>query len=283
MSISLAPKSLTHQHLLASVNTELSSTAGRDSLRVLDVGCGEGDLVAFLQAGLTDLNPGVAVEVHGFDVIDTLSNRPDFPKSTVDRLESLLPGEPWADRIQSVSQHEAWPYPDGSFDIVVSNQVLEHVVRLRPFLAQLSRVLVPGGRSMHVFPLRNALCDGHVLMPLIHRVRGHEQRAAMARMWRWLKVGNNRTGDIRETAERISTYLHLGTTYRYFEEFSEESKRADLKLSYRYTQELYQQKIASVLGRRGLESYCRSRRAVIDWIAFCVLRHVSSITLVFEK
>jgi hypothetical protein len=131
--------------------------------------------------------------------------------------------------------------------------------------------------------MRNALCDGHVLMPLIHRVRGHEQRAAMARAWRRLGVGKDRTGDIAETAERISTYLHLGTTYRHFQEFVEEAKRAELRLSYRYTQELYQQKLASVLGRRRLDTYRRSRRAVIDWIAFCALRYASSITLVLEK
>jgi 2-polyprenyl-3-methyl-5-hydroxy-6-metoxy-1,4-benzoquinol methylase len=51
MILTLAPKSLTQQHLLAAVNTELSSRDGRDSVRVLDVGCGEGHLVAFLQAG----------------------------------------------------------------------------------------------------------------------------------------------------------------------------------------------------------------------------------------
>lgn len=283
MSLSLEPTSLTHQHLLAAVNTELSSRDNRDGVRVLDVGCGEGHLVAFLQAGLTELNPEIDVEVHGFDVVDTLSKRPRFPDSTVDHLASLLPDVPWRERIQSVSQHEAWPYPDNSFDIVVSNQVLEHVVSLPPFLAQLSRVLNPGGYSMHVFPMRNALCDGHVLMPLVHRVRGHEQRAAMARVWRRLGVGNNRTGDITETAERISTYLHLGTTYRYFQEFVEEAKRAELRLSYRYTQELYQQKLASVLGGRSLDTYRRSRRAVIDWIAFCALRYTSSITLVLEK
>ncbi|UUN26029.1 class I SAM-dependent methyltransferase [Streptomyces sp. FIT100] len=283
MSISLAPKSLTHQHLLAAVNTELSRRTGCGTVRILDVGCGKGDLIAFLQAGLTDLNPGADIEVHGFDVTDTLAEYPEFPGSTVDRLEGLVPGVPWAERIMSVSQHEAWPYPDGAFDIVVSNQVLEHVVSLPPFFAQLSRVLGPGGSSMHVFPLRNALCDGHVLMPLIHRVRGHEQRAAMARMWRQMRVGNNRSGDVRETAERISTYLHLGTTYRHFEEFSKESKHAGLKLSYRYTQELYQQKISAMLGRGALAGYRRSRRAVIDWLAFCALRHVSSITLVLEK
>ncbi|NWF24848.1 class I SAM-dependent methyltransferase [Streptomyces sp. PKU-EA00015] len=265
------------------MNTELSSKAERDTVRVLDVGCGEGHLMAFLQAGLTALNPGVAVEVHGFDVIDSSSNRSEFPVSTVDRLQSLLPIVPWNDRVQSISQHEAWPYPDQSFDLVVSNQVLEHVVRLPPFMMQLSRVLAPGGCSVHVFPLRNALCDGHVLMPLIHRVRGYEQRAAMACMWSRLGVGNGRTGNIRETAERISTYLHLGTTYRYFQEFVNEAKHVDMKISYRYTQELYQQKIAAVVGGKSLKSYRRSRRAVMDWITFCMLRHVSSVTLVFEK
>lgn len=39
----------------------------------------------------------------------------------------------------------AWPAPDASADVVVSNLVLEHVADIAPVLRQIARVLVPGG------------------------------------------------------------------------------------------------------------------------------------------
>ncbi|OFW61973.1 MAG: hypothetical protein A2133_07220 [Actinobacteria bacterium RBG_16_64_13] len=38
-----------------------------------------------------------------------------------------------------------FPYPDGSFDVVTSNAVLEHVLNLEGFVSECHRVLAPGG------------------------------------------------------------------------------------------------------------------------------------------
>lgn len=44
------------------------------------------------------------------------------------------------------------PFPDASFDIVFSSNVLEHVVDLDQVLSETARVLKPGGVSIHVLP-----------------------------------------------------------------------------------------------------------------------------------
>jgi SAM-dependent methyltransferase len=44
------------------------------------------------------------------------------------------------------------PFPDASFDLVAACWVLEHVARPVPFLAEVSRVLRPGGRFVAVTP-----------------------------------------------------------------------------------------------------------------------------------
>ena len=46
----------------------------------------------------------------------------------------------------------AFPFADGRFDVVVSIDVLEHLVDDRPFLAELTRVLRPGGRALVTVP-----------------------------------------------------------------------------------------------------------------------------------
>lgn len=44
------------------------------------------------------------------------------------------------------------PFPDGSFDVVYSSNVLEHVRNLAPLLRESKRVLAPGGRGIHLIP-----------------------------------------------------------------------------------------------------------------------------------
>jgi SAM-dependent methyltransferase len=44
------------------------------------------------------------------------------------------------------------PFPDGSFDVVFSSNVLEHLSGLQPFLIETVRVLRPNGLAIHVLP-----------------------------------------------------------------------------------------------------------------------------------
>lgn len=278
------PESLTHQHLLAAIRTELPRFSARDTLRILDIGCGSGGLMAFLQANLDDPAAPGAVEVHGFDIDDFVERRHYSPEDTAARLTARLPGPPWRERVRCVSQTQPWPYPDASFDVAVSNQVVEHVRDLGPFLEQLARVLRPGGLSIHLFPLRQSLFDGHVRMPLVHRVRGFEQRRGLIRLLSRLGTGNRPAGEhLDDYAGRATDYLHTATAYRRFHDFVSGAGRVRLRASYRYTPELYAQKLRTVLGAGRIGSYRRTRRPLLDWLAFTTLRHLSSITLVLEK
>jgi len=49
---------------------------------------------------------------------------------------------------------EALPYPDASFDLILSNEVIEHVQDDRAALAEMARVLRPGGRALIFCPNR---------------------------------------------------------------------------------------------------------------------------------
>ncbi|MBV9558646.1 MAG: class I SAM-dependent methyltransferase, partial [Pseudolabrys sp.] len=44
------------------------------------------------------------------------------------------------------------PFPDGTFDIVFSSNVMEHVSDLSAMNAEIKRVLKPGGYCIHVMP-----------------------------------------------------------------------------------------------------------------------------------
>ena len=90
---------------------------------MLDLGCGAGDSVALFRARDS------GVQWVGLDV----------------------PGSPEArERIRRDARFETFdgtsiPFADGSFELVYCKQVLEHVRRPEPLLAEVRRVLAPGG------------------------------------------------------------------------------------------------------------------------------------------
>jgi ubiquinone/menaquinone biosynthesis C-methylase UbiE len=48
----------------------------------------------------------------------------------------------------------AIPWPDATFDLIVSEQLFEHVDDLDRAVAELARVTKPGGWGLHLIPVR---------------------------------------------------------------------------------------------------------------------------------
>jgi SAM-dependent methyltransferase len=99
---------------------ELAPVAGYLGGRLLNAGCGDRDISAWLAA------LGVA-EVTNYDIA------------------SALPGA-------VLGPLEAMPFEDGSFGTVLCNAVLEHVEKVDEVVAELARVLRPGGHAVIAVP-----------------------------------------------------------------------------------------------------------------------------------
>lgn len=87
--------------------------------RVLDVGCGPGALVYFLHE--------LGVDVHGVDYSE--------------HCQKLAP-EPIRDRVSVASIVDDPVFPDGSFDLVICREVIEHltVLQARRLVANMCRI-----------------------------------------------------------------------------------------------------------------------------------------------
>jgi SAM-dependent methyltransferase len=123
--------------------------------RVLDYGCGGGELV---EAG--------GESFYGADVFYGGSQAREQAEA-----RGLLGG-----RVLEIVDGRI-PFPDNHFDVVVNNQVMEHVEDLEAVLGEIARVLAPGGRVLSVFPSRDVWREGHIGIPFAHRLpRGSRVR-----------------------------------------------------------------------------------------------------------
>jgi SAM-dependent methyltransferase len=120
----LAARKSVYEHVTGSDARQLALEAVAEARpeRVLEVGCGEGELAARLVAEL------------GVELV-ALDQSP--------RMVELARGRGVDARVGDVQE---LPFPDGSFDVVVAAWMLYHVPSLDLALSEIARVLVPGGR-----------------------------------------------------------------------------------------------------------------------------------------
>ncbi len=172
--------------------------------RVLDYGCGAGHIVTRLRAR--------GVEAFGCDVFyeggdySGQVDRDHYARGVIRRIEG--------GRI---------PFDDASFDYVVNNQVLEHVKDLDAVLAEIARVLKPGGRVLSLFPDRGVWREGHCGVPFLHWFpRRSRSRVRYAMLMRCLGFGYFTEGSrsIRQWSESFCTWLDDWTHYRTREEIA---------------------------------------------------------------
>ena len=126
--------------------------------KLLDVGSGNGRTLRYLEAeGVAD-----RVEFHGVDL---------SPK----RLEHMYRPDRWS--LVQANVEQGLPFPSGSFDLVVCEQVLEHLHDPHGVVREIARVMRPDGlviAGVPIFPPGLFDLRRHVV-PLIDKVLGKDR------------------------------------------------------------------------------------------------------------
>lgn len=104
--------------------------------RVLEVGCGRGVAMPALARLLAP------VRLTGLDLDDALLEEARRNADAAGIVVELVPGDV-----------RRMPFPDGSFDMVVDFGTCYHIARAAQALAEIARVLAPGGLFVHETPL----------------------------------------------------------------------------------------------------------------------------------
>lgn len=142
-----------------------------DGARVLEVGCGPGRLSLLLARGY-------GLDVTGLDLDPAMIER---ARANAARMGDDQDHEPSF----VVGDVASMPFPDGSFDLVVSTLSMHHWTDPVAGLAEIGRVLRPDGRAL-VWDFRRGLIlfHGHLPDP-VERMHGTSLRVMSATPWRW--------------------------------------------------------------------------------------------------
>jgi SAM-dependent methyltransferase len=160
------------------IRKRLDALARRTDLRgdrLLDIGCGDGAYTTRL--------------ADGFNRVDAIDIQADRLTLFTERIK----GSPAAHRI-TIGEMSATKldYPDNTFDLVTSIEVLEHVDELDQALREIRRVLKPGGRFAFTTPNRWFPFETHGFI-----YRGRRYPPARAPLLTWIGPLHRRLADAR--------------------------------------------------------------------------------------
>lgn len=134
----------------------------------LDLGCGDGKLMRIL--------------------LDAIGTSPSLVGVDVDPLETRDALASGVYRHVHTAAGDHVPEGDGVFDFVYSNSVLEHIDEIDPVIAEVARLLRPGGTFIFTVPASNFhACLAGPLLPWGNRQRYVDlidRRCAHRRYWR---------------------------------------------------------------------------------------------------
>lgn len=159
---------------------------------VLDFGCGRGRLVRELRAR--------GYRSCGCDIEFLYHEDPKAESMLRDGVLRMIGETPYR-----------LPFEDDTFDLVFSYQVFEHVRNYNEALAEIARVLKPGGVTLHVFTPRYVPVEPHVHVPLATMIRA----LPWLRMWAAFGIRNEFQAGLSagETARQNREYLLSRTSY----------------------------------------------------------------------
>lgn len=286
--VSRTPIRVTHRHIFNVVKSILADDNGaeRRRLRVLDIGCGDGRLMASFHAMAKAELPDAEIEIHGFDISEHGFADDHQRSEAIDYLSAQAPDVDWSDRIRMIRADEDWGYPEGHFDIAVSNQVLEHVEDLEGFLRNLRRTIGAEGTSVHLFPMSHCIQEAHCLVPFSHWIRDFHYRVSWIELLSRLGIGRYSYDrrvlghtTPRVHAEETARFIECWTTYRSFAEIADMASRQGIATSYQYTKNFFSTKLNTMMRRAANGRYRRWTWFGLEWASFFVCRYLSSSTL----
>ncbi len=277
-------KSVTHKHLLSIINTRAIAPSKDTPIRILDVGCGNCELISYLETYVPLFKKNLDIEVYGFDVTDSKVQFNDYFDKAFQTLTHRHSHIDWETRLKIIRSTDAWPFDDEFFDIVVSNQVVEHVHDHGHFFSQNWRVLKENGFSVHLFPVKNYILEGHLSLPFVHRLKQwrllyrYIRLLSALRIGKWKRLKNRCSLD--DYAESYADFLTHSCHYLSIGELLDYGKNCGFRTGFSYTGNFYYEKVKELFRIKHKFNYPKE-----NFHAFSIhfFKYIQCITFFLEK
>ena len=170
-----------------------------EEAKVLDFGCGAGQIVKLLRDS--------GISAFGCEA---------FYGGGVNPIPEELSGFILA------MQGNAIPFASCVFDVIINNQVMEHVEDIDAVLSEIHRVLKLGGVVLSLFPDHSIWREGHCGVPFLHWFPKRTTfRIYYALFWRSIGFGNFTGGKSRlQWSKDFCAWLDQWTVYRSYGEIA---------------------------------------------------------------
>jgi ubiquinone/menaquinone biosynthesis C-methylase UbiE len=174
---------------------------------ILDLGCGDA-------GGVKELRDD-GYDAYGCDIsLARLRHNAETQDFESKKIVRLILTEPYA-----------LPFDSDAFDFVISYQVFEHVQDYASTLAEVFRVLKPGGATLNIFPSRYRLLEPHGGIPFGTLI----QQYWWLRLWTTLGIHGHQKGQglkAREIANMRHEFLNNQTNYLTKREINQQFAKA---------------------------------------------------------
>lgn len=176
--------------------------------RVLDFGCGDANLVKFINENEYTCY-GVDIQL---DIINLAKRR--FQESFLN--PDLLRAIPIIRDGYTIKNHGfRLPFEDEFFDCVVSFQVFEHISNIEEVIKELYRVVKVDGKVYLEFPSSYTIVEPHLEIPFVHYLKYSKFRENYIFFFAKLK----KIDEPRKYAKIQNDYLKTSCFYRFHNEF----------------------------------------------------------------
>jgi ubiquinone/menaquinone biosynthesis C-methylase UbiE len=191
--------------------------------KILDYGCGAGEVV------LAGRKHGL--DIYGADVFYKGSNR----RKTVEEIGLL------GNIIQEINDGRL-QFDNGYFDLILSNQVFEHVENIDAVLAEINRVMKKGATLVCLFPSKKVIREGHIGIPFVHWFsKGSQTRYYYTLILRSIGFGYLKgeesiaqwTRDKLDWIDKYTIYREENEIFRSFSQYFEISEIEDDYIRFR--------------------------------------------------
>lgn len=116
--------------------------------KILDYGCGKGEIVV---AGRKE-----GINIYGTDKF--YDGDPSYEEVKTNQNNVIF----------KLESNNKIPFPNRTFDLVISNQVIEHIDDLETALSEIYRVMKLDGIFISRFPIYETVYEGHIGIPFAH-------------------------------------------------------------------------------------------------------------------